>query len=98
MGRLTQLDPSHRAMLPARRTIEANCTDLGLAYHAHWRHGELGDLVRGAADRAHIRLHVASVDLLGLADGTIRFREAYATQRLRIEASMTDLLRLRAVL
>lgn len=98
MGRLTQLDPSYRAMLPARRIIEANCTDLALAYHAHWRHGELGDLVPGAADRADIRIHVASLDLLALADGSVRFREAWSTQRLRIEASRTDLLRLRAVL
>lgn len=98
VGRLGTLDAGYRAMLPARRTIEANCTDLGLMYHATWRNGQLGDLVAGAAPRAHIRIHVASTDLVLLADGTLPFRDAYATQRIRIDASMTDLLRLRAVL
>lgn len=85
-------------MLPARRTIEARCTDLGLMYHALWRDGELGQLCEGQADRADIRIHVMSTDLPGLADGSLRFRDAYAAQRLRIDASLTDLLRLRAVL
>lgn len=98
MGRLGSLDPSYRAMLPARRTIEARCTDLGLMYHAMWRNGQLGDLVAGRADRADIRIHVASTDLADLVDGSLRFREAVATERLRIDASMSDLLRLRAVL
>lgn len=98
VGRLGSLDPGYRAMLPARRTIEARCTDLDLMYHAHWRNGELSDLIAGPADRAHIRIHVDSADLAGLADGTLQFRDAYARQRVRIDASVTDLLRLRAVL
>jgi hypothetical protein len=85
-------------MLPARRTIEATCTDLELVYHAVWRSGRLGDIVPGAAEAADIRIHVASPDLVRLADGTLQFREAWATQRVRVQASMTDLLRLRAVL
>ena len=98
MGRLTTLDASQRAMLPARRTIEAICTDLGLMYHARWRFGQLGELVSGAAHRPDIRIHVASTDLVRLADGTLPFRAAWAEQRVRVEASMGDLLRLRAVL
>lgn len=85
-------------MLPARRTIEANCTDLDLMYHAMWRNGQLGALVAGPAERPDIRIHVASPDLIGLAQGTVLLREAWTSQRLRIEASVTDLLRLRAVL
>ena len=98
VARLTTLDPGQRAMLPARRTIEATCTDLGLMYHALWRRGELGALVAGAAERADIRIHVASPDLIGLADGSVQFRDAWTDQRLRVEAPLTDLLRLRAVL
>ncbi len=92
------MDANYRAMLPARRTIEARCTDLGLMYHALWRSGQLGDLITGQAARPDIRIHVASTDLCDLADGSLPFREAYASQRLRIDASMTDLLRLRAIL
>lgn len=85
-------------MLPARRTIEAHCTDLDLMYHAEWRDGQLGRLAEGPAPRADIRLYVSSTDLGRLAVGTLTFRDAYASRRIRVEASMTDLLRIRAVL
>lgn len=85
-------------MLPSRRTIEAECTDLEVMYHAHWRDGQLSELVAGPAPRPHIRIAVASLDLVRLADGTLQFREAWTDRRLRVEASVTDLLRLRAVL
>lgn len=98
LGRLGALDPSYRAMLPARRAIEASCTDLDVMYHAVWQDGQLGPLFEGPADRPDIRILVTSGDLDALADGTMTFRQAYASRRIRIEASMTDLLRLRAVL
>ena len=98
MARLGTLDPGQRAMLPARRTIEARCTDLDVMYHAHWRDGQLGDLVPGPAGRADIRVHVTSTDLMALVGGTLTLREAWASRRVRVDASVTDLLRLRAVL
>ncbi len=98
VARLGNVDPSHRAMLPARRTIQAFCTDLGLMYHAVWRNGRLDELVQGPADRADIRIQMTSADLVALADGELPFREAYTSQRVRIDASLTDLLRLRAAL
>ena len=85
-------------MLPARRAIEARCTDLDVMYHAVWQDGQLGPLFEGPADRADIRILVASDDLGALAAGSMSFRQAYVSRRIRIEASMTDLLRLRAVL
>lgn len=96
--RLDHVDPNYRAMLPSRRTIEAECTDLGLVYHAHWRHGRLSEIHPGAADRPDIRIEIASDDLLSLVSGKLDFAHAYATNRIRLDASMTDLLRLRAVL
>lgn len=98
IGRLEHVDTNYRAMLPARRTIEACCTDLGLMYHAYWRNGKLSDLHEGPADRPDIRIELTSVDLLEIAEGRLRFRDAYVTQRIRVDASVTDLLRLRAVL
>lgn len=98
VGRLGDLDPGYRAMLPARRTIEAHCSDLGVMYHAEWRNGQLGPLCEGPAPRSHIRIELASTDLDQLASGALTFREAYASQRVRVVASLTDLLRLRAVL
>lgn len=94
IGQLQDVDPRYRPMLPSRRTIEAYLEDLDLTYHAYWRSGKLSDLHDGSADRPDIRLTVHSDDLVGLADGTLGIREAYLSQRLRIDASMTDLMRL----
>lgn len=96
---LERVDPSYRSMLPSRRTIQATCPDLGLTYHAFWRDGQLSELHDGPAEgRADIRITVASDDLMAMAAGELDVGRAYATDRIRIQASMTDLLRLRAVL
>lgn len=96
---LDRVDPSYRAMMPSRRTIQATCTDLDLTYHAKWRNGHLTEVVPGPADgRPDIRISLDSDDLVALAEGELDFGRAYATDRIRIQASMTDLLRLRALL
>jgi hypothetical protein len=97
VGRLRALDGSQRAVLPARRTIQAHCTDLGVMYHAHWRDGQFGDLTAGPAPRADIRIEATAGDLVALGDGTLGFRDAWASQRVRVAAPLVDLLRLRAV-
>lgn len=96
---IENLDQGSRAMLPSRRTIEARCPDIGLVYHAEWRSGSLGELVEGPAPkRPDIRVEVSSEDLMAMAAGELDFRTAYQGQRVRIDASMRDLLRLRAAL
>lgn len=98
-GRLDRIDPAYRALLPSRRTILARCPDLGVAYHASWRGGRLGELVAGEPDgRADIRVAVDSDDLVALYRGELPVARAIADDRLRLDASMTDLLRLRTVL
>ena len=96
---LERLDPGSRAMLPSRRMIEARCSDLGLVYHAAWRHGKLSDMSEGPCGRRpDIRIEVSSDDLVAMANGELSFKTAYQRQMVRIDASMTDLLRLRAAL
>lgn len=97
--RLQRIDPSYRAMLPSRRTIEARCPDLELTYHATWRSGRLSELQTGPAPgRPEIRVAVDSDDLLAMSRGELDFQRAFNEDRVKVRASMTDLLRLRAVL
>lgn len=98
MKRFERLDDRYRSMLPSRRVVEAVFHDIDRIYHASWRHGELSDLRHGPADDADIRVSLSSDDLLEMAEGKLRFRKAYASNRVRIEATMTDLLRLRSAL
>jgi hypothetical protein len=98
MRRLDELDPAYKALLPAHRTVEAEIPDLDLVYHAEWRNGHPSELRPGPAGRPHIRVSLDSDDLVALAAGDLGFRRAYATNRVEVDASVTDLLRLRSVL
>ncbi len=99
IARLDDVEPAYRAMLPSKRTIQAECPDLDLAYHAKWRNGELSEIEAGPAEgRVDIRISVDSDDVVALANGELDINRAYATNRIRVQASMTDMLRLRAVL
>lgn len=96
--RFERLDQSYKGLLPNSRTIEAVFSDLDRIYHASWRRGELSDIRSGPADDADIRVSLSSDDLIAMVDGELRFRRAWSSNRLRIEASMTDLIRLRSAL
>jgi hypothetical protein len=98
LERLGDLDPGQRSLMPSRRTIEARCPDLDLVRHAVWREGVLEVLDEPLPRRADIRISVGSDDLLALHRGELTFSRAYAANRVRLDASMTDLLRLRAIL
>ncbi len=98
VGRLDTMDRSQRAMLPSRRTIEATCSDLGLTYHAFWRDGALSDLNLGPILRPNIRILVVSSVLVDLASGSLRFSDAWLRGQVQLEASMTDMFRLRAAM
>lgn len=98
LGKLGRVDDTTRAMLPSRRLIEARCPDLDLVRYAEWRRGDLELLADDPQRRPDIRLSVHSDDLLRIASGELPFSRAVASNRLRIDASMPDLLRLRAAL
>lgn len=97
--RLEEVDPSlRRAAIPDQRTVEAYFTDLEVAFHTVFTEGTPGAIVRGSPDgRADIRLEATSADLLALASGDLRFRRAYASGRIKVEASLADMLRFATV-
>lgn len=98
LQRFRDVDDSTRALLPSRRTIEARCPDLDLVRHAEWHSGHIVLMDDAPERRSDIRISVRSDDLLDIASGELPFGRAYATNKVRLDASMTDLLRLRAVL
>lgn len=99
ISRLHGLDTSSRSGLPATRTVETYCPDLDARWHALWSEGSVSPIERGhPTRRADIRVKVNSDDLISLADGSIPFRQAWQTGRIKVDASVTDMLRLRASL
>lgn len=98
LGRLGELDDGARAMLPSARIIRATCPDLDLVRYARWQNDTLTLLDDAPTRRADIRISMRSDDLVQLVAGELTFSQAYVSGRLRIDASMSDLLRLRSAL
>lgn len=99
LRRLDRIPRTQRALLPGRRTVEARCPDLGLVRHARWKDGTLGPIQDGPSPRRpDVRIDVDSDDLLAMHEGRLSVSRAWADGRLRVKASMSDMLRLRTAL
>lgn len=98
LGRLGDVDEGTRSLLPSDRVIEARCPDLDYTRFARWQAGKLQLLDAEPGRRADIRISVRSDDLVAMVNGELGFARAYSSNLVRLDASMTDLLRLRALL
>ena len=103
--RLAALDPELRARHAVTRTLACRVLDLDGVFLAtlnedgleELRHSN-GDSGGDSGDRAQVRLATRSDDLLALVDGELSLPSAWATGRLKVQASPMDLLKLRALL
>ena len=98
LARFERVDATMKLLLPSQRTIETVCPDLDLTYHAYYRNGVIDGPHEGSAPSADIRFVCDSDDLIAISTGELSLARAYASDRVEIEASMTDLLLLRSVL
>lgn len=98
-GRLAEVDGARLAEHVVERTISCRIPDLGLAYRTRIHAGGL-DPFQPADDprAAQVRLTVRSDDLVAMAHDELNPAKAWASGRLKIEASIFDLLRLRKLL
>ncbi len=83
------------------RSVSCRITDLDVTFTGRLAGGRIRDMVAAPgqpAERAQIRLTMAGDDLIALAEGRLQFARAWATGRVRLEASLRDLLRLRTLL
>jgi hypothetical protein len=84
------------------RSVSCRLTDLDEVVVGRLAGGAIRDLhvvPHGPAlAKADIRLTMASDDLVALTDGRLAFGSAWATGRIKLEAGLRDLLRLRKLL
>ena len=97
-ARMTGMDPDMRTKTNLDRSVSCRLTDLGVTFRGQLRDNGLHDIVQDDAARAQIRLTTTSDDLVELVDGGLGFARAWATGRVNVEASVFDLLKLRALL
>lgn len=96
-ARLEATDPDHRRR-DVDRTLSCRITDLSTTFTGQLRDGLLVDIEQApVGERAQIRLTLTSDDLLALVDGDLSMGSAFATGRVRIDAGVRDLIRLRSI-
>lgn len=100
--RLAELDPQLRSRYVVERTVACRVTDLGVAYSARLVGDGLVDVQRhgdgDAVPDVQVRLATSSDDLLALVQGRLGVPQAWLGGRLKVDASVLDLLRLRTLL
>lgn len=96
--RLAEVDADIRRRYSADRTVSCRVRDLDVVWSGRLCDDGLCEVTCADRDRAQVRLTVGSDDLLALAEGRLAVPAAWASGRLRVQASPLDLLRLRAVL
>jgi hypothetical protein len=99
--KLAAVDPEVRARYVVTRTLACRVPDLGVVFLATLNDEGIEALRRvdgSSADGAQVRLVAGSDDLLALLDGELSPPIAWATGRLKVQASPLDLLKLRALL
>ncbi|MES4892104.1 sterol-binding protein [Streptomyces sp. NPDC096012] len=90
-----------RAAAALDRSVSCHITDLDVTFVGRMTGGriEVDDTHPGPPrERAQIRLVMAGDDLVALVDGELNFATAWGRGRVRLEASLLDLFRLRKLL
>jgi hypothetical protein len=96
--RLDGVDASLRKRHAPDRTVTCRISDLDTTFSGRLTSGALLDITNQPLDDAQIRLTVSSDDLLAVTKGELPFASAWAAGRLKIEASVMDMIRLRGML
>ena len=93
---------AHKAAAGLDRSVSCQLTDLHQVVLARLAGGAVRDLQVVAegpsVPRADIRLTMTSDDLLALTRGDVSFGDAWSSGRVRFEAGLRDVLRLRSLL
>ncbi|MDF5759231.1 SCP2 sterol-binding domain-containing protein [Spongiactinospora sp. TRM90649] len=96
-----EVDEETKAKHVVDRSVSCHVPDLGAVFHGRIHHGgiEFRDPAPGERARdADIRLTISSDDLVALVDGELDMARALFGGRVKIEASIGDLFRLRRLL
>lgn len=89
---------SLRDTLPEPRILALHLPDLDASYWSELIDGHLGDIRAGEPAEYHVEIRAESDDLIRLIDGELHLVSAYLSGRIRVEASVADMLSLRRMM
>jgi putative sterol carrier protein len=97
-ARLAAADPAARKRADFDRTLSCTLRDLDVTFAGRLHGGELTDIREVDGDaKAQVRMAMTSDDLIALVAGQLNMGSAWASGRVRIDAGVRDLLRLRTI-
>jgi hypothetical protein len=97
-GRLAEVDPELRRKHTVDRTLSCHISDLQVTFWGTLSENGLENVTDEPQPDAQVRLTTTSDDLLALCAGDLAFASAWARGRVRIDASVLDLLKLRSLI
>ena len=89
---------ANHGRLDLNRPLACRITDLPAAFHGKLVDGQIVDLTDGDDPTAKIALITTSDDLLAIVQGQLSITSAWSSGRLKINAGMFDLVKLRKLL
>ncbi|MFJ4848103.1 MULTISPECIES: sterol-binding protein [unclassified Streptomyces] len=98
---LAKAEGDMRSAAALDRSLSCRITDLDITFVGRLTDGRIQDVVTVSGmpdERAQIRLTMAGDDLVALVDGRLHFAKAWGSGRVKLEAALRDLLRLRKLL
>ncbi|MFG2291669.1 sterol-binding protein [Streptomyces sp. NPDC048595] len=98
---MSSADGSVRSAAALDRSLSCRITDLDVTFVGRLAGGTIQGVtsVPGPPpSKAEIRLTMAGDDLVALVDGELNFAKAWGSGRVKLEAGLRDLLRLRTLL
>jgi hypothetical protein len=90
-----------RAAAALDRSLSCRITDLDITFVGRLADGAIRDVVSvpgTPAEPAQIRLTMSGDDLVALVAGELSFAKSWAAGRVRVQAGLRDVLRLRSLL
>lgn len=88
---------SSRDKVGPDRSLSCTIRDLDIVFAGRLKGGQLVDITRAASKEAQVRLAMSSEDLIALVQGRLKMGPALATGRVKIDAGVRDLIRLRSL-
>jgi len=92
---LRDVDGEHQSF---DRSVSAHVPDLDVTFTGDLHDGTITGITTEPAPKAQIRLTASSDDLVALTGGELPFAKAWLSGRVKVEAGVRDLLRLRSML
>jgi putative sterol carrier protein len=96
--KLQDVDEDERKRNAFDRSLSCHVPDLDVTFTGRLEDGHIRDISTGDAERAQIRLTADSDNLVAMTDGRLGFGPAWLSGKVKVEAGLRDLLRLRSML